>query len=123
MIDDITASPGETVTRAVRVKNDALGEVKLKMSIYDVEPGDDTGFPKYLTKSPESTLANWINPNLSSEIILKGGETADVPLIIAVPKMPPRRPLCGRRIWICQYDRAGRSFCRGFRPDSGQFGA
>ncbi|MEK7619232.1 MAG: hypothetical protein AAB416_03275 [Patescibacteria group bacterium] len=89
VIDDITASPGETVTRAVRVKNDALGEVKLKMSIYDVEPGDDTGFPKYLTKSPESTLANWINPNLSSEIILKGGETADVPLIIAVPKNAP----------------------------------
>ena len=51
VIDDITASPGETVTRAVRVKNDALGEVKLKMSIYDVEPGDDTGFPKYLQKS------------------------------------------------------------------------
>lgn len=86
LIDNLSANPGETVSSAVKVKNDASGPITLKMEVYDAEPGDDTGFPVYRLKTAESTLPNWINNNLSKEITLQENETKDILLVIEVPK-------------------------------------
>lgn len=86
LIDSLSANPGETISSAVKITNDARVPVTVKMTVYDAEPGDDTGFPVYRLKTAESTLPNWINNNLSNDITLGANESKDVFLVMQVPK-------------------------------------
>lgn len=86
LIEDIHVKPGEGVTRTVKITNDSNATVKLKSIVYDVVANEnETGFPKVVTKSPDSTLANWINSGSTQEITLGARETASVPVYISVP--------------------------------------
>ncbi|MDO8490093.1 MAG: hypothetical protein Q7S47_01600 [bacterium] len=87
LIDDIHANPGDIVTRAVKLTNDSNVSVKLKEVVYDVVANEnETGFPKVITKSDDSTLANWINAGVTSEITLQPRETVSVPIYVSIPK-------------------------------------
>lgn len=84
LIDDLKMSPGETATRAVKLTNESAQTVQLKPAVYDVEPSDDeTGFPKTVSRSEESTLANWISAG--GEVTIKPNETVIVPVVVTVP--------------------------------------
>lgn len=86
LIENISVSPGEGVTRTVKLTNDSDTAVTLSSDVYDVVPNEDeTGFPKVVQKSDESTLANWINSGATQKVTLKARETASVPVYITVP--------------------------------------
>lgn len=86
IIDGLSASPGETISSSVKVTNEANVPITFRMTSYDAEPGDDTGFPVYRLKTAESTLPNWINNNFDKEITLGANESKVVLLVIQVPK-------------------------------------
>ncbi len=84
LIDDIRATPGEPVTRIVKLTNDSSEAIRLKSVIYDAEAADDeSGFPKIITNKEESIAGKWINAG--GIVTLGPRETVSVPVTILVP--------------------------------------
>lgn len=89
-IDELTLSPGESITKGIRLTNDGLAAITVSPTLYQAEAGfKDDGTAQYSALTPEATLANWIVFQAGGATALQPGETKTVPIFISVPENAP----------------------------------
>jgi hypothetical protein len=89
-IDEITLSPGESVTKTIKLTNDGAVPITVAPKLYQAEASTgEGGEATYVPKTSESTLPNWIVFTGGGETVLQPGETKTVPMFISLPQDAP----------------------------------
>lgn len=89
-IDEITLSPGESVTKFIKLTNDASFPVTMLPKLYQADASTkNDGSAEYVPATPESTLPNWIVFKEGGETTLQPNETKTVPMFISLPQDAP----------------------------------
>ncbi len=84
-IYELNANPGQTIVKAVRLKNDTDKVQVLQPSSQNfVADPSGKGQPMYTGNQPASSLANWISVD-ATRVTLRPGESKDVVFTVAVP--------------------------------------
>jgi len=88
-VENLTAEPGEVITRGIKVRNLSDQEMALETKISDFIVQDDKGVPIFLSDKAQTenrwALSQWVNVS-PTRFILKPGETQALDLVIVVPE-------------------------------------
>jgi len=89
-IDEITLSPGESVTKTIKLTNDGIDPITVAPKMYTADASTkEDGSATYVPATSESTLPNWIIFKDGGETTLQPGETKSVPMFISLPQDAP----------------------------------
>src|SRR3989338_8966600 len=89
-IDEISLSPGESITKGINLTNDGEASITIAPTLYQAEAGfGSDGVAQYFAATPESTLANWIVFNNGGRVTLEPGEKKTDPMFISIPENAP----------------------------------
>ncbi|MFH1561115.1 MAG: hypothetical protein ABID04_00860 [Patescibacteria group bacterium] len=87
-IEDLSADPGEVVTRQIKVRNLGGEPMELEANLVDFIVQDNKGTPAFLTGEQLDNrwaLSGWVNVS-PRRFVLKPGETKELDLVIVVPE-------------------------------------
>lgn len=89
-LDEISLSPGESITKGINLTNDGTAAITIGPTLYQAEAGfKDDGTAQYSPATSEATLANWIVFQSGGTVTLQPGEMKTVPVFISVPENAP----------------------------------
>lgn len=87
-VEDLSANPGEVVTREIKLQNQGESELAISASSIDFIVEDKKGIPTFLKEGEYSdnrwALSSWTNIS-PTQFIIKPGEVKKVDLVIIVP--------------------------------------
>jgi len=88
-VENLTADPGEVVTKTIKLKNQGDNEMVVAAQIVDFIVNNNQGRPLFLTKEDNLNnrwaMSEWTTVS-PSQFVLKPGETKEMDLIIIVPE-------------------------------------
>ncbi|MBI2644595.1 hypothetical protein HYW94_00240 [Candidatus Uhrbacteria bacterium] len=89
-LDELTLSPGESITKNIKLTNDGSSPVTVQPTFYQAEAAlSEDGSASYTKATSESTLANWIVLKDGGQVTLQSKESKLVPLFISIPQDAP----------------------------------
>lgn len=89
-LDEFTLSPGESITKGIKLTNDGKKQITIGPTLYQAEAGfSNDGSANYAPITSEATLANWIVFQNGGTTTLEPGETKTVSVFISVPENAP----------------------------------
>jgi|GEM_PF-3116451 len=83
---EFTVSPGQSLSRMVRLTNDSDTATVLSPSLYQVVSQDTHGFPKLAPLVPGSLLAKLVSSAEEKPVTIASHKTVDIPVNITAPK-------------------------------------